>query len=151
MAARLNERKTERFSYNMDWWYAITSPVIGYTEEIRCMQWLVKQSKICTLTTTHDYNLIITLNVICQTSEKNCKQPEVVTLGDGRSLVRPECDCWMIATGYLGNNCFAVACYALKIPSISITLLTRKIISQNRKRASILYRWFSFSFNSLYG
>ena len=29
-------------------------------------------------------NLIITLNVICQTSEKNCKQPEVVTLGDGR-------------------------------------------------------------------
>ena len=23
-------------------------------------------------------------NVICQTSEKNCKQPEVVTLGDGR-------------------------------------------------------------------
>ena len=30
-------------------------------------------------------NLIITLNVICQTSEKNCKQPEVVTLGDGRS------------------------------------------------------------------
>ena len=35
-------------------------------------------------------NLIITLNVICQTSEKNCKQPETVTLGSGRSLVRPE-------------------------------------------------------------
>ena len=29
-------------------------------------------------------------NVICQTSEKNCKQPETVTLDSGRSKGQPE-------------------------------------------------------------
>ena len=111
----------------------------------------LRESSYCTLKTVYWLNLIITLNVICQTSEKNCKQPEVVTLGDGRSLVRPESDCWIHHRMVISKaNCFAVhALTRWKLPRYPLRWY--KIFrSQNWKRAAVLQPKIS-QFNSLYG
>ena len=56
---------------------------------------------------------------------KNCKQPEVVTLGDGRSLVRPENGLLNSSPyGYLESKLLrSFRADALKASSISITLI----------------------------